>query len=83
MYIERNIITGLEFWNNLSTPARRREIEYVSVYDCRRLLDKEERVEAIAASLSGGDDAQKEEIEQTITPPERTQLAKTKHVAGM
>ncbi|VDI64036.1 plexin A [Mytilus galloprovincialis] len=42
----------------------------------RRLLDKQERVDAIIASIdqAGGDDTQKDEIEQTITPTERDQI---------
>ncbi len=43
---------------------------------CRRLLDKQQRVEAIAASLEGADPSQKEEVEGMITPPEKTQLEK-------
>ncbi|XP_060596716.1 DNA-directed RNA polymerase III subunit RPC3-like [Ruditapes philippinarum] len=51
----------------------------------RRLMEKQERVDAILASLeqSGADDAQKEEIQQTITPAERSQLQKVKHMINM
>ena len=50
----------------------------------RRLLDKQSRVEAIAAQLeaSGADPSQKEEIEEMITPPERNQLDKVKHMTN-
>lgn len=47
----------------------------------RRLLEKQERVDAIIASLD--DEAQKEEILQTITPAEQTQLKKVKHMVDM
>lgn len=62
----------------LSNAMLRREHE---VKEHRRLLDKQQRVEAIIASLdqSGVDETQKAEVEQTITPAERTQLAKVKH----
>ncbi|GAB1604715.1 DNA-directed RNA polymerase III subunit RPC3-like [Argonauta hians] len=55
----------------------RREHE---VKEHRRLLDKQQRVEAIIASLdqNGVDESQKMEVEQTITPAERNQLAKVK-----
>ena len=51
---------------------------------CRRLLEKQQRVEAIAASLeqSGADATQKEEIEEMITPTEKAQLAKVKHMTN-
>ena len=51
----------------------------------RRLLDKQERVDAIAASIEqgGGDQAQKEEIEQTITPTEKDQIIKVKRTVQM
>ena len=54
-------------------------------YSCRRLLEKQERVDAIIASLeqSGADETQKEEILQTITPAEKTQLTKVKHIVDM
>ncbi|XP_074651801.1 DNA-directed RNA polymerase III subunit RPC3-like [Tubulanus polymorphus] len=50
--------------------------------DHRRLLEKQQRVEAIAASMeqSGVDEAQRAEIEEMITPAERQQLAKVKHM---
>ena len=50
----------------------------------RRLLDKQQRVEAIAASLeqNGADPSQKEEVEEMITPPEKAQLAKIKHMTN-
>lgn len=56
-------------------------IVFIYFYIFRRLLDKQQRVEAIIASLdqSGVDETQKAEVEQTITPAERTQLAKVKH----
>ncbi|CAI9717057.1 DNA-directed RNA polymerase III subunit RPC3-like [Octopus vulgaris] len=54
----------------------RREHE---VKEHRRLLDKQQRVEAIIASLDQSvDESQKVEVEQTITPAERNQLAKVK-----
>ena len=48
----------------------------------RRLLDKQQRLEAILASLeqSGADATQKEEIEEMINPTEKAQLAKVKHM---
>lgn len=48
-------------------------------------MEKQERVDAILASLeqSGADDTQKEEILQTITPAERSQLQKVKHMINM
>lgn len=48
------------------------------VHENRRLLEKQERVDAIMASLD--DEVQKEEILQTITPAEKTQLTKVKHM---
>ena len=50
----------------------------------RRLLDKQQRVEAIAASLeqSGADPSQKAEVEEMITPSERAQLARVKHITN-
>ena len=41
-------------------------------------------MEAIASSLeqSGADPTQKEEIEDMISPPERAQLAKVKHMTN-
>ncbi|XP_041373879.1 DNA-directed RNA polymerase III subunit RPC3-like isoform X2 [Gigantopelta aegis] len=53
----------------------RREME---VNEHKRLLDKQERVEAIISTLEQDDETQKEEIEQMITPPERVQLEKVK-----
>ncbi|XP_046574318.1 DNA-directed RNA polymerase III subunit RPC3-like [Haliotis rubra] len=66
----------------LANAMMRREME---VADHKRLLDKQERVEAIIASLEqeGGEAAQKEEIEQMITPPERAQLDKVKKTVNM
>ncbi|CAG2254376.1 POLR3C [Mytilus edulis] len=51
----------------------------------RRLLDKQERVDAIIASIdqAGGDDTQKDEIEQTITPTERDQIDTVKRTVQM
>ncbi|XP_063431897.1 DNA-directed RNA polymerase III subunit RPC3-like [Mytilus trossulus] len=51
----------------------------------RRLLDKQERVDAIVASIeqAGGDDTQKDEIEQTITPTERDQIDTVKRTVQM
>ncbi|XP_052283471.1 DNA-directed RNA polymerase III subunit RPC3-like isoform X2 [Dreissena polymorpha] len=51
----------------------------------RRLMEKEERAEAIIANLerSGGDAEQKEEILQSITPAEKTQLKRVKHMINM
>nr|KAG5703652.1 hypothetical protein BaRGS_002526 [Batillaria attramentaria] len=64
----------------------RRSLE---VSEHKRLLDKQERVEAIIASLeqqhqAGAevDEAQKEEIREMITPPERQQLNRVKTVAN-
>lgn len=50
----------------------------------RRLLDKQQRVEAIAASLeqSGADPSQRAEVEEMITPSERAQLARVKHITN-
>ncbi|XP_035664113.1 DNA-directed RNA polymerase III subunit RPC3-like isoform X1 [Branchiostoma floridae] len=47
----------------------------------RRLVEKSQRVDAIAASLqsSGADTTQMSEVEEMITPPERQQLNKLKH----
>ena len=57
---------------------------YVCVDTFRRLLEKHQRVEAITATLelSGADPAQKQEIEEMITPPERQQLTKVKHMTN-
>lgn len=51
----------------------------------RRLLDKQERVDAIVASIeqAGGDQTQKEEIEQSITPTERDQIITVKRISQM
>lgn len=48
-------------------------------------MDKQERVDAIVASIEqgGGDPAQKEEIEQTITPTEKEQIIKVKRTVQM
>lgn len=48
-------------------------------------MEKQERVDAIIANLeqSGSDEVQKEEILETITPAEKTQLAKVKHMINM
>ncbi|KAI0217131.1 DNA-directed RNA polymerase III subunit RPC3 [Lamellibrachia satsuma] len=50
----------------------------------KRLLDKQQRVEAIAASLeqSGADPSQRAEVEEMITPSERAQLARVKHITN-
>ena len=50
----------------------------------RRLLDKQQRVEAIAASLeqNGADESQLAEIQEIITPPEKEQLKKVKHLTN-
>ncbi|KAK2173618.1 hypothetical protein NP493_863g01050 [Ridgeia piscesae] len=50
----------------------------------KRLLDKQQRVEAIAASLeqSGADPSQRDEVEEMITPSERAQLARVKHITN-
>ncbi|XP_014664072.1 PREDICTED: DNA-directed RNA polymerase III subunit RPC3-like isoform X2 [Priapulus caudatus] len=52
------------------------------VKEFKRLLEKQQRVEAIVASLktSGSDEAQIREVEEMITPPERTQLQKVEHM---
>ncbi|KAK3098436.1 hypothetical protein FSP39_019429 [Pinctada imbricata] len=51
----------------------------------RRLLEKQERCDAIIASLvqGGAEDEQKEEIEQTITPPERELIKRVKRTVQM
>ncbi|ESP00552.1 hypothetical protein LOTGIDRAFT_157828 [Lottia gigantea] len=51
----------------------------------KRVLDKQERVDAIIASLeqSGADEAQKQEIRETITPPEAEQLEKCRNTVNM
>ncbi|KAJ8311778.1 hypothetical protein KUTeg_010672, partial [Tegillarca granosa] len=60
----------------------RRDIE---LNENKRLLEKQERVDAIIASLTqnGADNAQLEEIEQTITPPEKEQIKKVKNMVQM
>ncbi|KAJ7307523.1 hypothetical protein JRQ81_009548 [Phrynocephalus forsythii] len=47
----------------------------------RRLLEKSQRVEAILASMqaTGAEEAQLQEVEEMITPPERQQLETLKH----
>ncbi|XP_053405654.1 DNA-directed RNA polymerase III subunit RPC3-like [Mercenaria mercenaria] len=66
----------------LSNAIRKRIAE---TKENRRLMEKQERVDAILASLeqSGADDVQKEEILLTITPSERSQLQKVKHMINM
>ncbi|KAK6179368.1 hypothetical protein SNE40_011749 [Patella caerulea] len=51
----------------------------------KRVLDKQERVDAIIASLdqAGADEAQKEEIKETITPPEKEQLERCRTTVNM
>lgn len=44
----------------------------------RRLLDKQQRVEAIITTMPGVSDEQKQEIEEMITPAERNQLNSVK-----
>ncbi|XP_060073587.1 DNA-directed RNA polymerase III subunit RPC3-like [Ylistrum balloti] len=56
----------------------RREAE---VAEHKRVLDKKERVDAIVATLA--DSEQKEEIVQTISPPEQEQILKVKHTVRM
>ncbi|CAH1796174.1 unnamed protein product [Owenia fusiformis] len=56
---------------------QRREYE---TKEHRRLLDKQQKVEAISASLTGADEEQRAEIEDTITPPEREQIDKVKNM---
>lgn len=48
-------------------------------------MEKQERVDAIIASLTqnGADGTQLEEIEQTITPPEKEQIKKVKNMVQM
>ncbi|KAK3585327.1 hypothetical protein CHS0354_040276 [Potamilus streckersoni] len=50
----------------------------------RRLLDKQERVNAIIATLeqTGADEAQKEEVKQMITPAEKTKLNQVKETCN-
>ena len=50
----------------------------------RRLIEKQQRVIAIAASLeqSGADPEQKQEVEDMITPSERSQLDRVKHITN-
>ncbi len=50
----------------------------MSIFSLRRLLDKQHRVEAIMSEIA--DPAQKEELEEIITPPEKEQLAKIKRM---
>jgi DNA-directed RNA polymerase III subunit RPC3 len=66
--------------NNQATSDEKTKSNFVCF--CRRLLDKHQRVEAIATTLeqSGADPAQREEIEEMITPAEKTQLQKVKHM---
>jgi DNA-directed RNA polymerase III subunit RPC3 len=48
----------------------------------RRLLEKQQRMDAIISSAEEQLSAeQKMEIEETLTPSEKAQLAKVKHVA--
>ncbi|WAR00666.1 RPC3-like protein [Mya arenaria] len=51
----------------------------------RRLMEKQERVDAIIASLEANkaEDVQKEEILQTITPAEKSQLTRIRHMINM
>ena len=56
-------------------------VSFAKYLNCRRLLEKQERVDAIMASLE--DEVQKEEVLQTITPAEKTQLKKVKHMVDM
>lgn len=62
-----------------------KDIPFNLKYIYRRLLDKQERVDAIIASIdqAGGDDTQKDEIEQTITPTERDQIDTVKRTVQM
>ncbi|XP_064609814.1 DNA-directed RNA polymerase III subunit RPC3-like [Liolophura sinensis] len=64
-------------YKGVTNAILRREYEMT---ENKRLLDKQQRVEAIAASLeqSEADPSQKEEIEEMISPPERAQIAKVK-----
>ena len=47
----------------------------------RRLLDKQERMEAIAAAVE--DATQREEVLMTITPSEQEQINKVRHTIQM
>ena len=51
------------------------------VREHKRLMEKQERVDAILSTVE--DETQKEEILQTITPAENTQLTKLKHMLQM
>lgn len=50
----------------------------------RRVLEKQQRVDAILASLEEqeADDIQKDEVKDMITPAERAQLSKIKHITN-
>ena len=56
-------------------------MSYYLIINLRRLLDKKERVDAILATLD--DETQKDEIQQTITPPEQEQIVKVKKTIAM
>ena len=58
-------------------------IDYKGFY-FRRLIEKSQRVEAIAASLQshGADQAQTAEVEDMITPLEKNQLEKYRNKIG-
>lgn len=44
----------------------------------RRLLEKQQRMEAIIASMENLEEEQKTEIEEMVTPAEKAQLSKIK-----
>ena len=46
---------------------------------CRRLLEKQQRMEAVIASLEQTDEAQRQEIEEMLTPAERNLISKVKN----
>ena len=71
-------LTTCHFWLS-------KKSTFIFLVYLRRLLDKQERVDAIVASIEqgGGDQAQKEEIEQTITPTEKDQIIKVKRTVQM
>ena len=76
-------ISTLIIINSINQSIRITDIWFDSLYFsmvwCRRLIDKQDRLEAIIASLDAESAMeQREEIEQMITASERTQLNKVK-----
>ena len=54
------------------------ECEIVDSLPCRRLLDKQQKVEAIIADIPAEEEQQRKEVEEMITPAERNQLRQVK-----